>query len=77
MDTQDVQRWMVRLLGLYSEAYANSQYRALQQFFRWAGRSKRSFPTPWRGYGRRRWGREVVPVFTSVELTKLEQDVPG
>ena len=35
VDTQDVQRWMVHLLGRYSEAYAYQQYRALQQFFRW------------------------------------------
>jgi hypothetical protein len=35
VDRQDVQRWVVRLLGCYSEAYACQQYRALQQFFRW------------------------------------------
>ena len=31
VDKQDVQRWMVHLLGRYSEAYAYQQYRALQQ----------------------------------------------
>jgi site-specific recombinase XerD len=31
----DVRRWMVWLLGLYSDAYASNQYRALQQFFKW------------------------------------------
>ena len=31
----DVQRWLVHLLTRYSDAYANNQFRALQQFFRW------------------------------------------
>ena len=35
VDGHDVQRWMVRLLARYSDAYASNQYRALQQFFRW------------------------------------------
>jgi hypothetical protein len=35
VETHDVQRWMVWLLGLYSDAYASNQYRALQQFFKW------------------------------------------
>jgi hypothetical protein len=30
----DVQRWLVYLLSLYSDAYASNQFRALQQFFR-------------------------------------------
>ena len=38
VDGQDVQRWMVGLLGRYSGAYASNQYRALQQFFKWSGR---------------------------------------
>jgi hypothetical protein len=32
VDRQDVQRWMVWLLGRYSDAYVSNQYRALQQF---------------------------------------------
>lgn len=32
---QDIQRWMVCLLSMYSDAYASNQFRALQQFFRW------------------------------------------
>ena len=35
MDGQDVQRWLVHLLGRYSPAYASNQYRALKRFFRW------------------------------------------
>ena len=34
VDKQDMQRWMVHLLGRYSEAYAYQQYRALQEFIR-------------------------------------------
>ena len=30
-----IQEWTVSLLGWYSDAYANNQFRALQQFFRW------------------------------------------
>lgn len=32
---QDVQGWMAWLLGRYSVAYASSQFRALQQSFKW------------------------------------------
>jgi site-specific recombinase XerD len=32
---QDVQRWIARLLGRYSAAYASNQFRALRQFFKW------------------------------------------
>jgi hypothetical protein len=35
VDGQDVQCWMVWLLGRYSTAYASNQYRGLQQFFKW------------------------------------------
>ncbi len=31
----DVQRWLVHLLTIYSDAYASNQFRAPQQFFRW------------------------------------------
>ena len=42
---QDIQRWMVWLLGRYSDSYASSQYRALQQFFKWwAGEEGRPEP---------------------------------
>jgi site-specific recombinase XerC len=42
---QGIQRWMVWLLGRYSDSYASNQSWALQQFFRWwvgsGGRSSR------------------------------------
>jgi hypothetical protein len=33
LEGHDVPSWIVWLLGLYSDAYASNQYRALQQFF--------------------------------------------
>lgn len=33
--TMDIKRWITRLVAKYSDSYANNQYRALQQFFRW------------------------------------------
>jgi len=32
---EDVKAWLVYLLDHYSDSYANNQYRALQQFFKW------------------------------------------
>lgn len=32
---KQAQEWTVTLLGRYSDAYANSQFRALQQSFKW------------------------------------------
>ena len=40
VDSQDIQQWMSWLLDRYSRAYASNQYRALQQFFQWAGRRR-------------------------------------
>ena len=34
---KQVQEWTVTLLGRYSDSYANNQFRALQQFFKWHG----------------------------------------
>jgi hypothetical protein len=56
VDAQDVQRWVVWLLGGYSEAYARQQYRALRQFScGWPPR--RRFPTLPPGCARLRCGR--------------------
>jgi hypothetical protein len=32
---KQVQEWTITLLGRYSDSYANNQFRALQQFFKW------------------------------------------
>ena len=35
MRAKQVQEWTIILLGRYSDSYANNQFRALQQFFKW------------------------------------------
>jgi integrase family protein with SAM-like domain len=42
VDGRDLQQWMAWLLDRYSSAYASNQYRALQQFFKMAGRRRRA-----------------------------------
>ena len=76
VDTQDVQRWMVHLLGRYSEAYAYQQYRALQQFFRWLA-AEEELPDPMARLRAPKVTEKPVPFFTSVELSKTGQGLPG
>ena len=69
---QDIQRWMVRLLGRYSDSCASNQYRALQQFFKWwAG--EEGLPDPMARLRPPRVTEKLITVFTSVELSKLEK----
>jgi len=76
VDTQDVQRWMVHLLGRYSEAYAYQQYRALQQFFRWLA-AEEELPDPMARLRPPKVTGKPVPFFTSVELSKLDKACRG
>ncbi len=76
VDTQDVQRWMVHLLGRYSEAYAYQQYRALQQFFRWLA-AEEELPDPMARLRPPKVTQKPVPFFTRVELSKLEKACGG
>jgi len=71
--TEDVQRWMVWLLGRYSATYANNQYRALQQFFRWYATEDPADPrpSPMAGLHPPKVDAKVVPVFTEAELAAL------
>ena len=73
---QDVQRWMAWLLDRYSSAYASNQYRALQQFFKWLA-AEDQLPDPIAGLQPPRVSQKLVPVFTSQELTRLEQACAG
>ncbi len=41
-----VQEWTVTLLGRYSDCYANNQFRALQQFFKWHATEDPDEPRP-------------------------------
>ena len=73
---QDIQRWMVWLLGRYSDSYASNQYRALQQFFRWWS-DEEQLPDPMARLRPPRVSQKLVPVFTSGELSALEQARQG
>lgn len=72
----DVQRWMVYLLGRYSDAYASNQYRALQQFFRWLA-AEDGLPDPMARLRAPTVTQKLVPVFTSEELSALEKTCRG
>ncbi len=74
---QDVQRWMVWLLGRYSDSYASNQYRALQQFFRWWAEEEEELPDPMARLHPPKVTEKLIPVFTSVELSKLERACQG
>jgi site-specific recombinase XerD len=76
VDRQDIQRWLVLLLGRYSDAYASNQYRALQQFFKWWADEER-LPDPMARLRPPRVTEKLIPVFTSVELSELEKVCAG
>jgi integrase len=70
VDTDDVRRWIVHLLGSYSDVYANGQYRGLQQFFKWLA-AEDDLPDPMERLRGPKVAEKMVPVFTSVELSQL------
>ena len=76
VSSQDIQRWMAWLLDRYSSAYASNQYRALQQFFKWLA-AEDQLPDPMAGLQPPRVTAKLIPVFTSQELTRLEQACAG
>ena len=61
---QDVQEWVVWLLGRYSPAYASNQFRALQQFFKWLA-DEEEIPDPMAGLRPPRVPDQPVPVFAA------------
>lgn len=56
--------------GDYSDSYANNQYRALQQFFKWWSDDE-DLPNPMVKMSPPAVGEKVIPVFTEAELKKL------
>jgi site-specific recombinase XerD len=68
-----VQEWIITLLGRYSDSYANNQFRALQQFFKWHATEDpdEPRPNPMAGLKPPKIGDKLVPVFTRDELTAL------
>ena len=63
---RQVQEWTVTLLGRYSDSYANNQFRALQQFFKWHATEDpdEQRPNPMAGLKPPKIGDKLVPVFT-------------
>jgi hypothetical protein len=59
---QDIQRWMVWLLGRYSDSYASNQYRALQQFFKWWS-GEEGLPDPMARLRPPRVTEKLIPCF--------------
>jgi site-specific recombinase XerD len=76
VDAQDIQRWMTQLLGRYSGAYASIQFRALRQFFKWRA-AEDELPDPMARLRAPKVPVTAVPVFTSGELSDLEQACQG
>jgi site-specific recombinase XerD len=68
-----VQEWTVTLLGRYSDCYANNQFRALQQFFKWHATEDPDEPraNPVVGLKPPKVGDKLVPVFTEDELAAI------
>jgi Phage integrase, N-terminal SAM-like domain len=65
VDRQDVERWMVHLLGRYSQAYTSNQYRALQQFFKWWA-AEEELPDPMARLRPPKVTDKLVPVYRAV-----------
>jgi site-specific recombinase XerD len=76
VEAQDVQRWTAWLLGNFSDAYARQQYRSLRQFFLWLT-AEDGVADPMAGLRAPAVRDKPVPVFTSVELSKLEKACRG
>lgn len=76
VDGRDVCRWMVWLLGRYSDAYAYQQFRALRQFFRWLA-VEDEVADPMARLRPPKVRVQPVPYFTSVELSRLERACRG
>jgi site-specific recombinase XerD len=73
---QDVQEWIVWLLGRYSAAYASNQFRVLQQFFKWLA-AEEEIPDPMARLRPPPVPDKPVPVFTGDELRQLERACAG
>jgi len=71
--TRHVQEWTVTLLDRYSDSYANNQFRALQQFFKWHATEDpdEPRPNPMANLKPPKVGDKLVPVFTEDELVAM------
>ena len=68
-----MQEWVITLLGRYSDCYANNQFRALQQFFKWHATEDPDEPrlNPMANLKPPKIGDKLVPVFTDDEMAAL------
>jgi len=68
-----VQQWVTTLLADYSDSYANNQFRALQQFFKWYATEDPDEPRPNAMANLRppKIGDKLVPVISDDELNAL------
>jgi len=76
VERQDLQRWTVWLLGEYSTAYASNQFRAVRRFLRWLAWEE-DRPDPTSGLRAPTANPQLVPVFTSEELSALRRACQG
>jgi hypothetical protein len=76
VDRADLRRWTVRLLGEYSTAYADNQFRAVRRFLRWLA-VEEDRPDPVNGLRAPAVKVGLVPVFTSEELSALRRACQG
>jgi integrase/recombinase XerD len=76
VERQDLQRWTVWLLGEYSTAYASNQFRAVRRFLRWLALEE-DRPDPTAGLRAPTAKPQLVPVFTSEELSALRRACQG
>jgi site-specific recombinase XerD len=76
VEADDVRRWMVRLLGEYSDAYAYQQFRSLHQFFQWLA-AEDGIPDPMARLRPPKVEEKPVPYFSSEELSRLERACRG
>jgi site-specific recombinase XerD len=63
-------------LSRYSDSYASNQYRALRQFFKWWAEEE-ELPDPMARLRPPKVTDKLIPVFTSVELPKIERACQG
>ena len=74
-----MQEWIITLLGRYFDCYANNQFRALQQFFKWHATEDpdEPRPNPMASLKPPKIGDKLVPVFTGDELAALLDNCKG
>lgn len=76
VSADDVRTWMAWLLDHYSDSYANNQYRALQQFFKWLADDE-EVTSPMARMSLPKVGEKAVLVVTAEELTMLAKTCKG